>query len=78
MVFLSKVSKSALIFLSKESTAARTAMMENIPIVTPSSDNIVRSLLFRKAFIANPKLSLSNLKYRIIYTYLWIGKFQKK
>jgi hypothetical protein len=37
-------------------------MMENIPIVTPNKESMVRSLLFRKAFMAKAKLSLSNLK----------------
>jgi hypothetical protein len=56
-VFLSKELKSFEIFLSNESTAASTAMIEKIPMVTPSKDNKVLSLLFRKALIAKPKLS---------------------
>ena len=49
-------------FLSKESTADNTAMIEKIPMVTPNKDKNVRSLLFRNALIANEKLSLNNLK----------------
>jgi hypothetical protein len=37
-------------------------MMENIPIVTPNKESIVRNLLMRSAFIAKAKLSLSSLK----------------
>ena len=48
--------------LSKESTAANTAIMENIPTVTPKSDKNVLSLLFRSAFNANEKLSFSKRK----------------
>jgi len=44
--------------LAKESTAAKTAIMEKIPTVTPSSDRNVRSLLLRSAFSAKEKLSL--------------------
>ena len=62
MVFLSNELKSLVIFLSKESTAASTAIIEKIPIVTPSNDNSVRSLLFRKAFIAKRKLSDNSRK----------------
>jgi hypothetical protein len=49
-------------FLSKESTADKTAIIENIPMVTPKRDRNVRSLLFRKALSANEKLSLNNRK----------------
>jgi ribosomal protein S2 len=49
-------------FLSKESTADSTAMIEKIPMVTPNNDKNVRSLLLRNALIANEKLSLNNRK----------------
>ena len=62
MVFLSKPAKFSLIFLSNESTAAKTAIIEKIPTVTPRRDKKVRSLLLRSAFIANEKLSLNTLK----------------
>jgi hypothetical protein len=63
MVFLSKLLKSAFIFLSSESTAAKTAIIEKIPMVTPSKDKAVRSLLVRSAVVANRKLSANNRKY---------------
>ncbi len=66
MVFLSKPLKSPAIFRSKESTAAKTAMIEKIPIVTPSKESKVRNLLFRKALSAKAKLSLSNRRYNNI------------
>ena len=59
---LSNPLMSDFIFLSKESTAAKTAIIENIPIVTPSNESNVLNLLFRKAFIAKPKLSFNNRK----------------
>ena len=50
-------------FLSNESTADKTAIIEKIPMVTPNRDKKVRSLLFRNALRANEKLSLNNRKY---------------
>lgn len=50
-------------FLSKESTAESTAIIEKIPIDTPNNDKNVRNLLLRKALIAKEKLSLNNRKY---------------
>ena len=70
-VFMSISLKSSLIFLSIESTAAKTAIIEKIPMVTPNNDKSVRNLLLRNAFIAKLKLSESNRKYKsiiLIYT----------
>jgi hypothetical protein len=53
---------SLFIFLSKESTAVKTAIMEKIPMVTPSKESNVRNLLLRKAFMAKPKLSFNKRK----------------
>ena len=72
MVFLSKLLKLFLIFWSNESTAASTAIIENIPIVTPSNESKVRNLLVRKAFIAKVKLSFNNLKYTNIAVFFFV------
>ena len=61
-MFLSKPLNWSCIFLSNESTAASTAIMEKIPIVTPNKDRNVRNLLFRNALMANEKLSLNSRK----------------
>jgi hypothetical protein len=63
MVLLSKELKLPFISRSRESTAARTAIMENIPMVTPNKDRKVRSLLFINALTAKLKLSVNSLKY---------------
>jgi len=63
IVLSSRVLRLPLISLSRESTAARTAMIEKIPMVTPSSERKVRNLLFLSALIAKLKLSLSSLRY---------------
>ena len=62
MVFLSSPERFSLMFLSKESTAAKTAIIEKIPTVTPKRDKNVRNLLFLSAFSAKEKLSLNTLK----------------
>ena len=78
MVFLSKLLKSFLIFRSKESTAARTAIIENIPIVTPNNESKVLSLLLRNAFNANLKLSFNNRRYtNILFFFCNNVKFSK-
>ncbi|GAB4155386.1 MAG: hypothetical protein Tsb0033_04610 [Winogradskyella sp.] len=66
MVLLSNALSCEVIVLSKESTAAKTAIIEKIPTVTPNSDKKVLNLLFLKAFIANEKLSLRRRKYNSI------------
>ena len=66
MVFLSIPSKLSTIFFFKESTAAKTAIIEKIPTVTPNKDNKVRNLLFLKALIAKAKLSFNKRMYSII------------
>ena len=47
---------------SSVSGAVKTAIMEKIPIVTPSKESNVRNLLLRKAFMAKPKLSFNKRK----------------
>ena len=67
-VLLSSALRDSLIFLSNESTAAKTAMIENIPIVTPSKERNVLNLLLRSALKANEKLSLNKRRYTSIVT----------
>lgn len=62
MVLLSKPSRLSVISDFKESTAAKTAMIEKIPIVTPSKDKNVRNLLFTNALMAKIMLSLRTRK----------------
>ena len=62
MVFISNPDSPSLILRSKESTAAKTAMIEKIPTVTPSNDKNVLNLLFTKALTAKEKLSANTLK----------------
>ena len=52
MVELSKELILPSISFFNESTAANTAIIEKIPMVTPSNDKKVLSLLFTKALIA--------------------------
>src|SRR5574343_1499794 len=78
MVFLSIPSKLPSIFFFIESTAAKTAIIEKIPIVTPSSERNVRNLLFLNAFNANVKLSPNNLKYKNIPSLLLFIKLVVK
>ena len=69
-VLLSREDKLPFISCFKESTAAKTPIIENIPIVTPSKDKNVRNLLLRSALIANARLSLRTLRYISIHTFL--------
>ena len=66
MVFLSIPSKLSTIFFFKESTVAKTAIIEKIPTVTPSRERNVRNLLLLKALKAKAKLSFSKRIYSII------------
>jgi hypothetical protein len=49
-------------FFSKESTKVNTAIIENIPTVTPSKDKIVLVRLDLRACIANLRLSHTNFR----------------
>jgi hypothetical protein len=66
IVLLSKELILSFISFFSESTAAKTAIIENIPMVTPSKDKNVLSLLVVSALIAKLKLSLKTRKYIII------------
>jgi hypothetical protein len=63
MVLLSKELKLPFISRSSESTAASTAIMEKIPMVTPNKERKVRNLLLVNALTAKLKLSFNSLKY---------------
>jgi hypothetical protein len=66
IVLLSKELILSFISFLSESTAAKTAIIEKIPMVTPSKDKNVLSLLVVSALIAKLKLSLKTRKYIII------------
>jgi hypothetical protein len=66
IVLLSKELILSFISFFSESTAAKTVIIENIPMVTPSKDKNVLSLLVVSALIAKLKLSLKTRKYIII------------
>ena len=66
IVLLSKELILSFISFFSESTAAKTAIIENIPMVTHSKDKNVLSLLVVSALIAKLKLSLKTRKYIII------------
>ena len=72
IVLLSKELILSFISFLSESTAAKTAMIEKIPIVTPNNDKNVLSLLFVSALIAKLKLSFKTRKY------IFILKIQSK
>jgi hypothetical protein len=67
MVLLSRELILSSISFLRESTAAKTAIIEKIPMVTPNNDKNVRSLLFLSALMAKLKLSFNTRRYINIF-----------
>lgn len=67
MTLVPKNEKLDLMLFSKESTSVNTAIMANIPMVTPNNDRMVLVRLEVRAWIANLKLSHMSLIIITLY-----------